>query len=104
MYNSFIPKKKGGKKKLKMEAEYVYKNVYDVDQKRMEEKMNHSIERNDTRTDYLMARVETTLARMEGRLDTMEAKLGNMNWALNMLLAVAGIAVAGVSIYLAIIH
>jgi len=87
-----------------MEAEYVYKNVYEVDQRRMEEKMNHYIERNDTRTDYLMARVEAALARMDARLDVMETKLGNMNWALNLLLTVAGIAVAGVSIYLAILH
>lgn len=87
-----------------MDTEYVYKNVYDVDQKRMEEKIDHSIDRNDTRTDYMMTRVEAVLSKMEGRLDAMEAKLGNLTWAVNLLLAVAGLAITGVSIYLAIHH
>ncbi|MBR2208922.1 MAG: hypothetical protein IJ859_08980 [Synergistaceae bacterium] len=87
-----------------METEYVYKNAYDIEVHRLEERMDSTLSRIESRMDAYLARMDARDARMEGRLDTMEAKLGNMNWALNMLLAVAGIAVAGVSIYLAIIH
>ena len=57
-----------------MESEFVDKNIYDINQRRMEE-----------------------------RLNAMDAKLSGLTWAVNLLLTVTGIAVAGVSIYLALI-
>lgn len=87
-----------------MEAEYVHKNVYDLEVRRLEERMDNTLSKIESRMDAYLARMDARDARMEARLDVMETKLGNMNWALNLLLTVAGIAVAGVSIYLAIHH
>ena len=86
-----------------MESEYVYKNVYEVDQRRIEEKFEKAVEHNDMRTDYFMARVDSALSEMRGDLKAMNAKLSGLTWSVNLLLAVTGIAVAGVSIYLALI-
>ena len=58
-----------------MESEFVDKNIYDINQRRMEE-----------------------------RLDNMNAKLNYLTWAVNLLLAVTGIAVSSVIICLAVSH
>ena len=58
-----------------MESEFVDKNIYDINQRRMEE-----------------------------RLNAMDAKLNYLTWSVNLLLAVTGIAVSSVIIYLAVSH
>ena len=90
--------------KMEMETEYVYKNVYDIEVRRIDEKIENAVTRMEAKSDAYMARVDAAIGRMEGRLDTMNAKLNNLTWAVNLLLVVAGLAVAGVSIYLAIPH
>ena len=87
-----------------MNEELVYKNVYELEKRRMEDKMEHSIERNDARTDYFMARVEGTLSRMEGRLDAMDAKISNMGRTITLTVAIMGLILTGVSIYFSMPH
>ena len=74
-----------------MEAEYVYKNVYDVDQKRMEEKIAHSIERNAARTDFLMADINTALLEMKGEIKAMNARITNITWTVTLAIILIGI-------------
>ena len=87
-----------------MESEFVYKNVYEIEIRRIDEKIENAVTRMEAKSEAFMARVDGSLARMEGQLDAMEAKLSNLTWSVNLLLTVAGIAVAGISIYLAIPH
>ena len=86
-----------------MESEYVYKNVYDVEIRRIDEKIENAVLRMEARSDAYMARVDGAIAEMRGDIKAMNAKLSGLTWAVNLLLTVTGIAVAGVSIYLALI-
>ena len=87
-----------------MESEYVYKNVYDIEIRRIDEKIENAVSRMETKSDAYMARVDGVLGRMEERLDNMNAKLNYLTWAVNLLLAVTGIAVSSVIICLAVSH
>lgn len=83
-----------------MNEEFVHKNVYELEKRRLEERMEHSIERNDMRTDYFMANVNAMLAEMRGDLKAMNARLTNMGWTITLAISIVGIVLAGMSIYI----
>ena len=87
-----------------METEYVYKNVYDIEVRRIDEKIENAVTRMEAKSDAYMARVDAAIGRMEGRLDAMEAKISNVTWTITLLATVLGLALTGLSIYLAIPH
>lgn len=87
-----------------MNEDFVYKNIFDVEVHRLDEKMDSTLSRIEARMDAHMARMEAMEAKIDGRLGAMEAKLSNLTWTVDLLLAVFGLAVACVSIYLAIPH
>ena len=81
-----------------MNEEFVYKNIYEVDQRRLEEKIDHAVERNDTRTDYLMASVNATLSEIKGELTAMKATISNMGWTITLAIGILGIVIAVVGL------
>ena len=87
-----------------MNEEFVYKNVFDVEVRRIDEKMDNTLSRIEARMDAHAARMEAMEAKIDGRLGAMEAKLGNLTWTVNLLVAVLGLAIACVSIYIAVPH
>ena len=87
-----------------MNEEFVHKNVYELEKRRLEERMEHSIERNDARTDYFMANVNAMLAEMRGDLKAMNARLTNMGWTIILAVALMGLILTGVSIYFSMPH
>ena len=83
-----------------MNEEYVYKNVYDIEIRRIDEKMDNTLARIEARMDSHMARMEKMETKIDGRLGIMEAKLNNMSWTINLAIGVLGIVVAGLGIYI----
>ncbi|MBQ6776276.1 MAG: hypothetical protein IJP53_07445 [Synergistaceae bacterium] len=87
-----------------MENVYVYKNVFDAEVRRLDEKMDSTLARIEARMDAYMARMEARDAKIDGRLDAMDARISNLTWSVNLMLTIVGLVVAGVGLYLAIPH
>ena len=87
-----------------MNEEFVHKNVYELEKRRLEEKIEHSIERNDARTDYFMARVDASLAEMRGDIKAIRAEVSTMGWTITLAVALMGVILTGVSIYFSMPH
>ena len=65
-----------------MNEEYVHKNVYNIEIRRIDEK------------------IENAVSRMEIRLNAMEAELSNMSWTITLAISVVGVVLAGMNIYI----
>lgn len=87
-----------------MEVEYVYKNVYDGEIRRIDEKIENAITRMESKSDAYMARVDGAIAEMRGEIKAMNARITNMGWTITLAVAVMGLVLTGVSIYFSMPH
>ena len=101
-----------------METEYVYRNVYDIEVRRIDEKIENAITRMEAKSDAYMARIEGVIAHMHGEISEMcgeisemrgevkavSAQVSNMGWTIILTVALVGLVLTCVNIYFAIPH
>ena len=87
-----------------METEYVRKDVFDAEIRRLDEKIDNTLARIEARMDAHMAQIDKMFAEMNERLNTMDTQLDGLIRKIYWVLTVVGLAFAGVSIYLALPH
>jgi len=99
------------KMKMEMETEYVYKNVYDIEVRRIDEKIENAVTRMEAKSDAYMARVEGAIAQMHGEISeirgevkAVRAQVSNMGWTITLTVTLMGLALTCVNIYFAMPH
>jgi len=94
-----------------MERECVYKDFYDVEIRRVDEKIENAITRMEAKSDAYMARVEGAIAQMRGEISEMRgdvkaisSQVSNMGWTITLTVTLMGLALTCVNIYFAMPH
>jgi len=101
-----------------MERECVYKDFYDVEIRRVDEKIENAITRMEAKSDAYMARVEGAIAQMRGEISEMRGEISemrgdvkaissqvsNMGWTITLTVTLMGLALTCVNIYFAMPH
>ena len=77
-----------------MGSEYVYKSVYDVEQRRMEERMEHLIELNNIRNNSSMVGIDTLLSNILGELKAMNTGISRACWTVTFAVLLVGVFLA----------
>ncbi len=87
-----------------MNEEFIYKNVFDVEVRRIDEKIENAVSRMEAKSDAYMARVDGAIAEMRGDIKAIRAEVSTMGWTITLAVALMGVILTGVSIYFSMSH
>lgn len=62
-----------------MNEEFIYKNVFDVEVRRIDEKIENAVSRMEAKSDAYMARVDGAIAEMRGDIKAIRAEVSTMS-------------------------